>query len=399
MVHDKSQRVKNKNLKILILTKWFPTKNNPIAGIFVKELAESVALYDEVLVLHAFQDAPKKGLYDVLENVENGIKVIQIKYKKLFCNVLSDLVYVYSLMRVLQKMRKEFKPDIVHVHVYFMGVFAIFLKKLYGIPFVVTEHYKIVENSNSFSGKTVNKIKLYLASLVLKSASLLILPSRAMARDIERHGINVENFKIVPNVVNTMIFYPKNEKKNDKIKKILFVGGLNSVKGLPYLLYALQIIKKKRRDFILEIIGDGDKRVEYEKLVSKLGLEEVVIFRGLRPKTEVAEFMRQCDFFVLPSLWESQSCVLIEAMACGKPVVATSCGGPGEIVREYCGILVSPKNVVALAEAIEYMLDNFQNYSPHKIVQYVKNTFSREKISRKLREIYISVLEQKIKEA
>ena len=382
-----------KRLKVLILTKWYPTEKNPIAGIFVKELAESIAFRDEVLVLHAFQDYLKKGLYEVLERTDNNIRVIQIKYRKLFHSMISYVLYVILIIKILYKIVRRFKPDVVHVHVFSIGIFAIILKRLYGIPFVVTEHYKIVEDTDTLIGKILNKIKLYVASLVLRQADLIILPSKAMAKEIRRYRLDVENLKIIPNVVNTKIFYPENKKRINKTKKILFVGGLNPVKGLPYLLHALQLVRKKRHDFILEIVGDGPKRLEYEKLASELGISGVVRFLGLKSKTEVAKLMRQCDFLVLPSLWENNPCVLIEAMACGKPVIATSHGGPKEIVKDYCGIIVPPENVNALAEAIEYMLDNSQQYPSHRIILYVKNNFSYEKVGEKLHETYIQIID------
>jgi len=101
--------------------------------------------------------------------------------------------------------------------------------------------------------------------------------------------------------------------------------------------------------------------------------------------------MRECDFFVLPSFYENFGVVYIEAMACGKPVIATNAGGPKEIVNEDIGVLVPPKDVEALIKAIEYMLDNYQNYSTEKIAQYAKKRFSYEAIGKILDEVYKSI--------
>jgi len=212
-----------------------------------------------------------------------------------------------------------------------------------------------------------------------------------MLRDIELHGIR-KDFKIIPNVVDTRIFYPADINKKDSKRRLLFVGGLEPIKGIPYLLKALSMVKEKRDDFVLDIVGDGYKRSEYERIVNELKLNGHVIFHGLKSKEKVAEFMRQCDFFVLPSLWESQSCVLIEAMACGRPVITTSSGGTKEIVGEESGVIVPPKDVQALAEAIIYMLDNFKNYSHHKISQHAKYSFGHERVGKLLYNTYRHVV-------
>jgi len=141
--------------------------------------------------------------------------------------------------------------------------------------------------------------------------------------------------------------------------------------------------------------GDGPNRSEYEELTNKLGLRDIVSFHGLKTKQEVAEFMRQCDFFVLSSLWENLPCVLIEAMASGLPIVATKVGGIHEIINEKVGVLVPPKDVKALTEAIDHMLDHYQDYSAREIAEYAFDRFSYEAVGRQLNEIYKELIANK----
>jgi L-malate glycosyltransferase len=105
--------------------------------------------------------------------------------------------------------------------------------------------------------------------------------------------------------------------------------------------------------------------------------------------------MRNCDFFVQPSLQETFGVVYIEAMACGKPVIATNAGGPEEIVSDETGILVPPEDVEALKEAINYMLDNHANYCSEKIAAYARERFSYETVGKLLDKVYESVLSLK----
>ena len=115
-------------------------------------------------------------------------------------------------------------------------------------------------------------------------------------------------------------------------------------------------------------------------------------FHGAKPKEEVAEFMKRCDFFVQPSLWETFGVVYIEAMACGKPVIACDIPGPDEFINGDVGVLVPPKDVDALAKAIEFMLDHSGDYSSEYIANYVRERFGYEVVGKRLDEVYHEVV-------
>jgi len=212
------------------------------------------------------------------------------------------------------------------------------------------------------------------------------------------YGIK-KRIHVVPNVVDTEVFHPSAfpaKPTNRGKKKMLLVAVLQPRKGIPDLLKALKQISSQRQDFVLDVVGDGPNRSEYEQLAKDLGLNNMVKFHGRQ--AEIVEFIRECDFFVLPSLYENFGVVYIEAMACGKPVIATNAGGPREIVNKDVGILVPPKDVKALKEAIEYMLDNYQNYSPERIARYAKENFGYVAVGQMLDRIYKSLSKEKEKE-
>jgi glycosyltransferase involved in cell wall biosynthesis len=157
------------------------------------------------------------------------------------------------------------------------------------------------------------------------------------------------------------------------------------------LLEALSLISRRRKDFALDIVGDGPYKREYEELTRKLGLDGTVKFHGVRTGVEVARFMMDCDFLVQPSLWETFGVVYIEAMACGKPVIASNIPGPNEFINADVGILVPPKDVDALAKAINFMLDHHGDYSSEKVSRYARERFSCEVVGRMLNEVYEEV--------
>ena len=381
---------KKEKLNILFLPAWYPSSKNPTRGIFIKEHAKAVSLYNDIIVLYAeVGDNRINSLYKIVsDKYEEGIRTIRIKYRKSFIHKVSDFICIWSIISVFRKLlRENWKPDIIHCHVYFSGVVGIILGKIYKIPVVITEHW------TGFPRKILTKWSILKARFVMNEAKIILPVSEDLEKAIKSYGIK-SRFQVIPNVVNTEIFYPTTTRHRSEIKRILLVALLSPQKGVTYLFKSLAKLKEKRQDFLLDIVGDGPNRKEYEEQVQKLRLQGIVRFHGLKTKPEVAEFMRRSDFFVLPSIWENLPCVLIEAMASGLPIVATKVGGISEIINEKVGVLVAQKDVEALVKSIDYMLDNYREYSPEKISQYAKDNFSYEVVGAKLDILYRKVINE-----
>ncbi len=406
-------------LKILFLPAWYPSEHSPLAGIFVKEHAKAASLYHDIIVLYAYS-APipsPGGIFQISESVEDNIRTIRVRYGGLIPH-LRNLLFqrrsgsargpaidkrpsflgkIFALTRLIalyfgiatgfyRLLRKGWRPDIIHAHICMAGVPAVILGKIYRIPVIFTEHW------SGFLLKTLTLFDRIRVRFAMNRADAILPVSDSLRKQIEDYGVK-NRFWVVPNVVDTKVYYPllNREKKGNETKSILTVALLTPVKGVTYLLKALNHVKGARKDFILDIIGEGPSREECEKLSAELGLNDIVRFHGIKPKEEVAKFMRDCDFFVLPSLVETFGVVLIEALASGKPVVTTNIGGPGEIINEEVGRLVPPKDEKALAEAIDYMLDHSRDYFPEHIAQYARGRFGYEAVGKMMDGIYRKV--------
>jgi len=375
-----------KKRKILFIARRYPSSKNPIAGIFIKEHAKAVSLYEEVVVITAEYDPGLRSLYRINEYIEEGVRVLRVSYRKSPVLKTTYLIYLWGMFSAFRIIAKEgWIPDIIHAHVYSEGVPAVMLGKFHGIPVIISEHF------SSFPRGMIRGFERLKAIFAMNNANLIITVSNNLIEHLRLFGIK-NRFKVILNAFDTRFFYPSSKKRNRKIKRFLFVGSLIPVKGIPYLLESVATLKEKRKDFILDIIGDGIYREKYEEYANELGVRDAVIFYGLKTKKDIAQFMRNADFFVLPSIWENLPCVLIEAMACGLPVIATKVGGVPEIVNEETGILVLPKNPKALSSAILYMLDHVQDYSKEKIAGYAKRKFSLEVIGGELKNIYEKLL-------
>ena len=153
---------------------------------------------------------------------------------------------------------------------------------------------------------------------------------------------------------------------------ILNVGNLyDEVKGHKYLIEAISHIVKTRKDILCVIVGAGKLHTALESQIRSLGLEDYILLAGGRPHTEIPLWMNACDLFVLPSLRESFGVVQIEAMACGKPVVATRNGGSEEIITsEDYGLLVEPGDPNDLARKIQMALN--REWDQEAILRYTE---------------------------
>jgi len=374
-----------KRLKILHIAGWYPSRKNPVAGVFVQEHVRATAFYHDVVVLYnEGVDREICGLSQIEDNVEEGIRTLRLRYRKSPVPKSSYVVYLWVMFRAFRKLFKEgFRPDVIHAHVYSAGVPAVLVGRRYGIPVVVTEH------TSGFPRGLVRGLERLKAKFAFERAAVVCPVSDDLRSHIERLGIRAR-FQVIPNVVDTSLFSPSVLRgvKEGCRKRFLVVALLRRIKGIPYLLEALERLRERRNDFVLDIVGDGPNRSEYEDLAQRLGLQDVVRFHGMKTKQEVAEFMRKADIFVLPSEWENLPCVIIEAMACGLPIVATSVGGIPELVSSEVGMLVPCKDMVALAQALNDILEHLDLYSSERIAAQARQRFSHEAVGHTLNQLY-----------
>jgi len=176
----------------------------------------------------------------------------------------------------------------------------------------------------------------------------------------------------------------------------LTIALLSYQKGMNHLLHAAALLRARVDcPFELVIGCDGAERQQLEHLARQLGLTNICRFVGLLDRTQVRDWMRWCDVFVLPSIHETFGVVLGEAMACGKPVIATRCGGPEFVVEDGCGILVPIADAQALADAMEQFLLGQVQYDPVRIRESVCARFGEDAFLRNIETIYNEIWSRK----
>ncbi|MEK6924313.1 MAG: glycosyltransferase family 4 protein, partial [Candidatus Micrarchaeota archaeon] len=197
---------------------------------------------------------------------------------------------------------------------------------------------------------------------VLRKADYIISVSKWAAGDIGHYGIPRSKITVIRNGIDAKVFKPgsgKSFRRKHGItgRMLLFVGRVIRQKGLDYLVAAMPEILCATPDTKLVIIGRGNRLEHVRKRVKKLGLENNVVFPGFVNERELKAALRECDAFVLPSLWEVLPVSILEAMASGKPIVCTDAGGNRELVQNgFNGFVVPKRDPKALAHAVARVL-------------------------------------------
>jgi len=251
--------------------------------------------------------------------------------------------------------------DIIHTHLPspYISDLACFFSKRRGIPCVLTYHNDIVSNGMlSNVGKFYNATAL--KSLLSNVDRIIIHQPRCL-----NYSPYLPKFKykieVIPCGVEVDKFRPLGiEKRENSISFLSILNKYHKYKGLDYLLKALTLVKKEIKDVKLMVGGEGELIEYYKGMVKSLDLESNVEFRGFVPQEELVEYYNRSRVFVLPSISSRQEgfgIVLLEALACGTPVITTDIVGVAKDVEaNNAGIIVQPNDIEALAEALVTVL-------------------------------------------
>lgn len=258
---------------------------------------------------------------------------------------------------------------------------------------------KLVSTAHNWPGKSL-ALRLYalLDRILLRWADQVCAVSPNVEVQLKRYGVSSEKLSLIENGVDSRQFANGKphlrELPNFGDKKIVgFVGRLAPEKGLHNLIQAAGEILRTRKDVVIALVGDGPAMMELQSLVSRLGLEKSVFFLGQR--SDLADVYAAFDIFVLPSLFEGMPMAVLEAMAAGKPVIASRVGGiPQMISHQESGILVKPGDVRGLTDALAQLLQQPEKASQlgQRALEVVQSRFSSDVMARRYLCVYQKAL-------
>ena len=369
-------------MHILVMPSWYPTNEDPNNGVFFAEQAAALADFGHRVSVIALYGDAGRGLY-----VEQRSRGRASEFAVHFKPLPFHLTYLRIMAGIARLFSREFsgdRPDLIHVHSFRAIRYAMALKRLYRIPYVVTEHVSWFERGLL----TEKELKSVAAGYA--HASAVIAVSEGLRDQIA--PLSRSSVRVVPNLVDERFFRTKLERSPEDGFRFLSVGSLNRNKGMDAVLDAFAAAAEFRDDITLTICGDGEERGALERQAEVLGLGEKVLFAGRVSRDQCAAYMSGCDAFVLASRVETFGIVLAEAMACGRPVVMTKTGAWRQIVSDRTGLAVDADDIPALSRAILTMREDADRYDPEEIRAFCRERFSPQAVCGSLTEIYEEVL-------
>lgn len=284
-----------------------------------------------------------------------------------------------------------FKPDIIHSgHIWILSSIA----TEFNIPTIVSSHGTDIIGYDSWE-----QFHRYCSNAVEKCENIVTISQSNNEQVLQRFPYAKNKSITIVNGYDQEIFSRKKYDKQLILNKlgitnkydniVLLSGRLVHVKGIDILLKAAKIYEKE--NIVTLIAGEGILHKELEELAKKLKLKNV-FFLGAKTQTELNELYNIADVTVLSSRYEGLALVLIEALACGTPVVVTNIEAMNGFMKKEFGLVVEKENPQALANGIIKTLSEKEKYKNEEIAEYIKNNYSTKQIIDKIIELYKNCL-------
>jgi len=374
-------------LKILFISSWFPNKLEPTNGNFVQRHAEAVALKHDVEILHTIGDFKQKETFVFDDKIINGIRTLVVYYRNSKNPVQNFLRRMKAYKIGFSKMQK---PELVHGNVLHNNMlFAVYLKKKYKIPFVITEHWTAYqENASDAHGA----LWRFFAKFIANQSSAVLPVSQNLKKGLLALGVK-KPINVISNVINTEVFKLNVNEQKNSIFTFLHVSSLVERKNPDKIIRTAKRLHDKGYQFQLSIGGNDPKNIQTQ--INELSASSYISTFGLLTLEGVAKKMQESHALVLFSENETQGCVLVEANACGIPVISSNVGGVPEFVNEKSGILVKKDDEEDLYRAMEdVLLQKVKFESAENLHNEIKEKYSPKIIGDSFSKVYQKILDR-----
>lgn len=388
-------------MKVCMVTTSFPRWRGDGQGVFILDLARAImqeGIQVQVITMHS----PGAATYECID----GIKIYRPRYwwpeklemlRKEGGGLPATLrkhpwvfwqIFPFIITQTLTLLNRAQRSHIIHAHWSLsagIGCFGKFISRN-SFPVVATVH-----GSDIFQA-TQNSLGAILTRLILRGCDRVIGVSQALVHEVINLGVQPDKISVISNGIDTERFKPLALHHRQNV--ILYVGSLIERKGIRFLLLALPSVFRAFPNYRLLIVGEGPQYPMLKQMIELLNIADKVIFLGFQPHDQVRSLMQQAKLLVLPSTEEAQGVVLLEALACGTPVVASRVGGIPEVITPEVGILVPCADPLALSEAISSILsdnDRWLNMSARARTR-AEELYSWEQIAKQWISVYEEVL-------
>jgi len=384
--------------RALWLASWFPNRLDPLSGDFIERHALAASLYNEIYVIHLVKD--DKGLVPGSKFREAKIFNTQcraeiIYYKGRFKGIgwlhkmHSNILYYFYFFRAIQSFIKtEGRPDAIHVHIALKaGLMALYMKICHKIPYLVSEQWTGLCPEARPNLDDHSRIFRWLWKKVMKNANSWSAVSRYLGDAIQKK-FGLSAYRVIPNVVDTEIFYPGTNLQG--LFAFIHVSTMNYQKNPQQIFQAISILKKKTPQlFVVYLFGGISPALQ--ALAAELDILDRIEIRTPCPQPELAATMRNSQALILYSRFETFGCVIIEANACGIPVIVSDIPVLHEnVVDGITGVFVPLNEPTALAEKMWWIMQHHREFLADTMISRTIQTYGYAIIGKQFESLYQS---------
>ena len=344
-------------MKIAVLTQYFPVREEPYRGhsayqtlLCLKKWADIEVIAPQAKYPSWLRPRSRAWTSTDLSYTDPEFRTTYLAYPAI--PVLSRALSGRLVAGLVEPHIRRIKPDVIlNYWLYPEGYAAVEVGRKLGIPVVLEA-----------IGSDVNRAAGVIARLsrsAMQKADLILTVSEALRRKVLEMGIPPQKVQAILNGCDTSVFHPADasQARNElgispSQELIVYVGRYDLLKGLRELVEATARLVPQHPKLALALVGEGPALESLRVLASRLGIANHVHFVGALKSDGVSRWLAACNVFCLPSYAEGCPNVVMEALNCGRPVVASTVGGIPELVGQDCGILVPPQTVEPLAKAL-----------------------------------------------
>ena len=373
---------------ILLVSRGIPSPKDPQWGCFEFDQAQALKSLGHKVVILSVDERIRfyRRKLGITHAVIDGIECYNLRFiPKKISNLLgfhisskiSAAQYSYLFNHIVSLTGT---PDIIYSHYLKISYNAVFLKNKYNLPLVATEHWSEINKE-----VLIPEAKK-LGHLTYNRVDQLICVSESLKHMIKKH-FNQDSIVVHNMIAKSFCTVDFNSTTTKKIRFVA-TGSLIRRKGFDMLPEVFSMLNLPKEQWELTIIGDGE---EYDNLVQQIhstSLQDNIHLIGLKTKEQIVEILKNSSVFILPSRNENFSVAVLEALACGLPVIASICGGIRECINEKNGVLFPVDDSAKLAQSILYMVQNIDKYNRQIIAEDCQTRFSPEVIAKQLTQIF-----------
>ncbi len=364
------------------------------------EIGKRLARVDDVSVVTSQMEGTSE--FEVIEGI--NVHRLPTKHYKMPVIYPPPLPVTKGVISRIAKLDDENQYDVFNLHGRWFGSYnsvVDYAKKKKKLMVFTLHNARPVGISKTIDlfGTTYDGLR---GKDVLRSVDRIISVSHALKKDIMEYGLDGDKIDVIYNGVDTEFYKPSEKTFREEHAEgfdnlLVFVGRIIQQKGLDHLIDAMPAILKEHKSTRLLIVGKGKLVPRLQEKISKMGLDNNIIFPGFIDDARMPELYSSADLFVLPSLWETFGFVLVEAGACGTPLCGSNAGGIPEVIQDgKNGLVFEKADPKALANKVNIMLsdNNLRRDMGRKSREIAVEKFDWEIISDQTKAFYSRAMEE-----